>query len=70
MYANVKSLLNNNNNGNGQANNTPSGQIKRNVHRRLLEMMDLTEARRMPVEQLHAECSRATFGPAHSSHRQ
>jgi pilus assembly protein CpaF len=33
-------------------------QIKANVHRRLLETMDLVEARRMPVEQLHAECSR------------
>jgi len=33
-------------------------QLKGNVHRRLLEMMDLTEARRMSVEQLHAECSR------------
>ncbi|MDB5172567.1 MAG: tadA capF [Phycisphaerales bacterium] len=37
--------------------NSPQ-QIKANVHRRLLETMDLTEARRMPVEQLHAECSR------------
>jgi len=35
-----------------------SGQIKANVHRRLVEMMDLTEARRLPLEQLHAECSR------------
>ncbi len=33
-------------------------QIKANVHKRLLETMDLIEARRMPVEQLHAECSR------------
>ncbi len=55
MYANVKSLLPRN--GNGQAAN-PTGVIKRNVHRKLLEMIDLTEARRMPVEQLHAECSR------------
>jgi pilus assembly protein CpaF len=37
--------------------NSPQ-QIKSNVHKRLLETMDLTEARRMPVEQLHAECSR------------
>ncbi len=57
MYANVKSLLNRGDN-NGQAPATPGGQIKRNVHRKLLEMIDLTEARRMPVEQLHAECSR------------
>jgi pilus assembly protein CpaF len=35
-----------------------SSQIKTNVHRRLLETMDLTEARRMPAEQLQAECSR------------
>src|SRR6202050_4452254 len=35
-----------------------AGQIKANVHRRLLELMDLQEPRRMPVEQLHAECSR------------
>ena len=33
-------------------------QIKANVHKRLLETMDLIEARRMPVEQLYAECSR------------
>jgi pilus assembly protein CpaF len=32
--------------------------IKTNVHRRLLEQMDLMEARRMPVEQLQAECLR------------
>jgi len=33
-------------------------QIKANVHRRLLETLDLTEARRMPLEQLQAECTR------------
>ena len=33
-------------------------QIKANVHRRLLETMDLAEARQMPVDQLRAECSR------------
>src|SRR6266576_2409521 len=33
-------------------------QLKATVHRRLLEQMDLMEARRMPLEQLHAECSR------------
>ena len=32
--------------------------IKSTVHRRLLETLDFAEARRMPVEQLHAECSR------------
>jgi pilus assembly protein CpaF len=38
--------------------NSASQQLKANVHKRLLETMDLTEARRMPVEQLYAECSR------------
>jgi pilus assembly protein CpaF len=33
-------------------------EIRVRVHRRLLETLDLNEARRMPVEQLHAECSR------------
>ena len=32
--------------------------IRTRVHRRLLETLDLNEARRLPVEQLHAECSR------------
>jgi pilus assembly protein CpaF len=51
-------------NGNGRLNNpqmppsTSPSQIKTNVHKRLLETMDLAEARRMPVEQLQAECSR------------
>jgi pilus assembly protein CpaF len=35
-----------------------SKQIKTNVHRRLLETMDLVEARRMPADQLYRECSR------------
>src|SRR4030095_14993415 len=35
-----------------------SQQLKANVHKRLLATMDLIEARRMPVEQLYAECSR------------
>jgi pilus assembly protein CpaF len=33
-------------------------EIRTRVHRRLLETLDLNEARRMPVEQLHNECSR------------
>src|SRR5262245_38497863 len=33
-------------------------EIRTRVHRRLLETLDLNEARRMPVEQLHTECSR------------
>jgi len=40
------------------AGSTPAQQIKGTVHRRLLETLDLSEARRMPVEQLHGECSR------------
>ena len=32
-------------------------RIKANVHRKLLEILDLNEARRMPLEQLHKECS-------------
>src|SRR5262245_36648316 len=57
MYANMNSLVARGN-GASAAPNSATSQIKLNVHRRLLEMMDLTEARRMPVEQLHAECSR------------
>jgi pilus assembly protein CpaF len=33
-------------------------EIKARVHRQLLDTMDLVEARRMPLEQLHRECSR------------
>jgi len=33
-------------------------RIKANVHRKLLDILDLNEARRMPLEQLHKECSR------------
>ena len=32
-------------------------RIKANVHRKLLEILDLNEAQRIPVEQLHEECS-------------
>ncbi len=32
--------------------------IKAKVHQRLLESMDLAEAQRMPIEQLHRQCSR------------
>ena len=32
--------------------------LKNTVHRRLLETLDLAQARRMPPEQLHQECSR------------
>mgnify|MGYP002622956724 CR=1 FL=1 len=33
-------------------------KLKGDVHRKLLETLDLAEARRMPIEQLHRECSR------------
>ncbi len=33
-------------------------RIKANVHHRLLETLDLVEAKRMPIEKLHEECSR------------
>ena len=33
-------------------------EIKARVHRKLIETLDLTEARRMPVEELYGECSR------------
>src|SRR5688572_30712034 len=35
----------------------PSG-VKAEIHRRLIETMDLTQARRMPREELHRECSK------------
>ena len=42
----------------GRGGNTGMLDIRSRVHRRLLETLDLNEARRLPVEQLHAECSR------------
>ena len=33
-------------------------KIKANVHRKLLEVLDLNEAQRIPLEQLQNECSR------------
>src|ERR1044071_1644730 len=33
-------------------------EIKGRIHRRLIDTLDLVEARKMAVEQLHAECSR------------
>ena len=44
--------------GNGNGNGKENEQLKASVHRRLLETMDLNEASRMPIEQLHKECSR------------
>ena len=42
----------------GPTGSTGVQEIKARVHRRLIETIDLVEARRMPVEQLQAECSR------------
>ena len=39
-------------------NSTEVQSIKAKVHRKLLDTLDFVEARRMPIEQLHAECSR------------
>jgi pilus assembly protein CpaF len=45
--------------GNGRIPQTDAIQdLKARVHRRLIDTLDLNEARRLPVEQLHAECSR------------
>jgi len=32
-------------------------KIKAEIHRKLLEVLDLNEARKIPIEQLHQECS-------------
>lgn len=46
-------------NGNGQSIGLAAMQrLKAEVHRRLIETMDLVEAQRMPIEELHRECSR------------
>jgi hypothetical protein len=48
-----------NGNGAGAVTTTPGQDaVKRQVHNRLLETLDLVQARRMPREQLQAECSR------------
>lgn len=41
----------------GHNENVALQRIKANVHRKLLEILDLNEARRIPIEQLHEECS-------------
>lgn len=54
-----------NNNGNTQVMDaspkqhakSSAKQLKADVHRKLLETMDLNEARHLPIEQLHHECS-------------
>jgi pilus assembly protein CpaF len=57
--------MNNNNNGGGTAvaqasfqSDASAAVIKIEVHRRLLESMDLAQAKRMGREQLQAECSK------------
>ncbi len=42
----------------GAAIGMETDEIKAKVHRRLLETLDFVEARRMPVGELHRECSR------------
>jgi len=37
---------------------TGFNDLKSRVHKRLLETLDLNEARRLPVDQLHAECAK------------
>ncbi len=64
-------MLGSNHNGNGNGNgatataappafqsDTSAAAIKTEVHRRLLESMDLAQAKRMGREQLQAECSK------------
>jgi pilus assembly protein CpaF len=40
------------------ANGNAEQHVKTRVHRRLLETLDLTEARQMPIDRLHQECTR------------
>jgi pilus assembly protein CpaF len=42
---------------NGHSENVALQKIKAEIHRKLLEVLDLNEARQIPVEQLHQECS-------------
>ena len=37
---------------------TGSKQLTARLHRRLLDTLDLVQARRMPIAELHAECSK------------
>lgn len=41
----------------GHSENKALQKIKADIHRKLLEVLDLNEARQMPIEQLHQECS-------------
>ena len=40
-----------------QRDNKALQRIKADIHRKLLELLDLNEARQIPIEQLHKECS-------------
>ncbi len=42
---------------NDQRDNKALQRIKADIHRKLLELLDLNEARQIPIEQLHKECS-------------
>lgn len=42
----------------GENRNFALQRIKARVHKRLLELLNLNEARHMPIEQLHAECAK------------
>jgi pilus assembly protein CpaF len=44
--------------GNGNNGNEVLQKIKAGVHQKLLKVLDLNEARRIPIEQLHEECSK------------
>ena len=41
----------------GHSENKALQKIKADIHRKLLEVLDLNEARQIPIEQLHQECS-------------
>ena len=41
----------------GHSENVALQKIKVDIHRKLLEVLDLNEARQIPIEQLHQECS-------------
>ena len=42
----------------GPPESTPNLTIKTRLHRRLLQVLDLNEARRIPLQQLHKECAK------------
>jgi pilus assembly protein CpaF len=42
---------------NSHSENVALQKIKADIHRKLLEVLDLNEARQIPIEQLHQECS-------------